>query len=54
MIKNYFIKNFSKPQENGDPELIYIHGPKELLEYIDAHKDEAISVYEAECVIDWS
>lgn len=52
MNKNYLIKNYSFSDK--EPKLIFINGPKELLIYIDEHKNEKISIYECECVVDWS
>jgi len=53
MNKNYFIKNFTTGKDGG-PELVYLHDGEAVLLYVDEYKEDKISIYKCECIVDWS
>lgn len=55
-MKHYFVKIYRYFPNKEETELIieYFSSTSELLKFIENHKDERMSVFESECILDWS
>ena len=55
-MTQYFIKEYEK-FGNDKPRVVKIHHEstlKDLFQFLQENKRKSLSVYEAECVLDWS
>lgn len=55
-FKHYFVKVYRDFPNKEETDIIieYFSSSSELLKFIEKNKDERMSVFESECVLDWT